>query len=162
MTLAYLTTPLLGLVDTAVVGRLGEAAVMGRLAVGAILIDVVFTTFNFLRAGTTGLTAQAYGRQDPIEIQAMFYRVLLIGLMCGLILLVFTPLLLSVGLYPMAPGDEVAMATRHYVLIRMFGAPLALANYAMFGWLIGLGKARTGLLFQITYSMAAISRFQSC
>ena len=68
MTLAYLTTPLLGLVDTAVVGRLGEASLIGGLAVGAILIDIIFTTFNFLRSGTTGLTAQALGQGDKVEI----------------------------------------------------------------------------------------------
>ena len=64
MTLAYLTTPLLGLVDTAVVGQFGDAALLGGLAAGAIVFDVVFTTFNFLRSGTTGLVAQAFGRGD--------------------------------------------------------------------------------------------------
>lgn len=149
MTLAYLTTPLLGLVDTAVVGRLGQASLIGGLAVGAILIDMIFTTFNFLRSGTTGLTAQAYGRQDDIEIQAMLFRSLMIGFICGLILLALTPLLLALGLYLMDPGKNVAIATQQYVLIRMFGAPLALGNYAMLGWFIGLGKARTGLLLQL-------------
>ncbi|MCG7507627.1 MATE family efflux transporter, partial [Mesorhizobium retamae] len=62
MTLAYLTTPLLGLVDTAVVGQFGDAALLGGLAAGALAFDVVFTTFNFLRSGTTGLVAQAWGR----------------------------------------------------------------------------------------------------
>ena len=64
MTLAYLTTPLLGLVDTAVVGQFGDAALLGGLAAGALVFDVVFTTFNFLRSGTTGLVAQAFGRGD--------------------------------------------------------------------------------------------------
>ena len=61
MTLAYLTTPLLGLVDTAVVGQFGDAAKLGGLAIGALVFDVVFTTFNFVRSGTTGLVAQAFG-----------------------------------------------------------------------------------------------------
>ena len=64
MTLAYLTTPLIGLVDTAVVGHLGDAALLGGLAAGSIIFDIVFTTFNFLRSGTTGLVAQAFGRGD--------------------------------------------------------------------------------------------------
>src|SRR5512134_2723764 len=84
MTLAYLTTPLLGVVDTAVVGRLGEAFMIGGLAVGAILVDVIFTTFNFLRSGTTGLTAQAYGREDEVEIQATLLRSLIIGVASGI------------------------------------------------------------------------------
>ncbi|WP_218132772.1 MATE family efflux transporter [Nitrosomonas halophila] len=149
MTLAYLTTPLLGLVDTAVVGRLGEASLIGGLAVGAILIDLALTTFNFLRSGTTGLTAQAFGRADAVEIQATLLRSLMIGVTCGLILLALTPLLLAIGLYLMDPGDKVAIATQQYVQIRMFGAPLALGNYAVLGWLIGLGRTKTGLLLQI-------------
>ena len=64
MTLAYLTTPLLGIVDTAVVGQFGDAALLGSLAAGSLVFDVVFTTFNFLRSGTTGLVAQAIGRGD--------------------------------------------------------------------------------------------------
>ncbi|MDF2388869.1 hypothetical protein JMG10_46075, partial [Nostoc ellipsosporum NOK] len=71
MTLAYLTTPLLGIVDTAVVGQFGDAALLGGLAAGALVFDVVFTTFNFLRSGTTGLVAQAFGRGDALEEQAV-------------------------------------------------------------------------------------------
>ncbi|RVB60491.1 MATE family efflux transporter, partial [Mesorhizobium sp. M7A.F.Ca.CA.004.06.1.1] len=70
MTLAYLTTPMLGLVDTAVIGQFGDAALLGGLAAGALIFDVVFTSFNFLRSGTTGLVAQAFGRGDALEEQA--------------------------------------------------------------------------------------------
>ncbi|CAE6485612.1 putative efflux protein, MATE family [Nitrosomonas nitrosa] len=157
MTLAYLTTPLLGLVDTAVVGRLGEASLIGGLAVGAILIDIIFTTFNFLRSGTTGLTAQALGQGDKVEIQAIFIRALIIAIIGGLVLAMFSPLLLALGLYLMAPGDEVTLAAQYYVLIRIVGAPLALANYAILGWLVGLGKARTGLLLQLTLNGSNIA-----
>lgn len=128
MTLAYLTTPLLGLIDTAVVGRLGQASLIGGLAVGAILIDIVFTTFNFLRSGTTGLTAQAIGREDATETQATLFRSLMIAIICGITLLALTPLLLALSLYLISPGTDVAMATQQYVLIRMFGTPLALGN----------------------------------
>ena len=71
MTLAYITTPLLGLVDTAVVGQFGNAALLGGLAAGAIIFDVVFSSFNFLRSGTTGLVAQAFGRGDALEERAV-------------------------------------------------------------------------------------------
>ena len=84
MTLAYLTTPLLGLVDTAVVGRLGDPALIGGLAVGAVIIDLIFTTFNFLRAGTTGLVSQAYGAGDEKEKQAVLFRALAIAVSAGL------------------------------------------------------------------------------
>lgn len=148
MTLAYLTTPLLGIVDTAVVGRLGEAALIGGLAVGAILIDVIFTTFNFLRAGTTALTAQAVGAEDEKEKQAALFRALLIAFGGGGLVILLMPLLLATGLYLMAPGEAVAEATKAYFYIRMAGAPLALANYALLGWLIGLGRSGLGLMLQ--------------
>ncbi|TIU49992.1 MAG: MATE family efflux transporter, partial [Mesorhizobium sp.] len=86
MTLAYLTTPLLGLVDTAVVGQFGDAALLGGLAAGALAFDVVFTTFNFLRSGTTGLVAQAFGRGDALEEQAVFWRAVLIAVVAGVVL----------------------------------------------------------------------------
>jgi len=146
MTLAYLTTPLLGLVDTAVVGRMGDAALIGGLAVGAIIIDVMFTTFNFLRSGTTGLTAQALGREDEKEKQAILFRALMIAGGSGVLMVFAIPLILWVGLYFIAPGNAVAEATRDYFTIRMLGAPVALANYAVLGWLIGLGRSGLGLL----------------
>jgi putative MATE family efflux protein len=149
MTLAYLTTPLLGLVDTAVVGRLGDAALIGGLAVGAVIIDVMFTTFNFLRAGTTGLTAQAVGREDEKEKQAILYRALMIAIGCGLLMLIAIPLILTLGLHFIDPGEAVAKATSDYFTIRMLGAPVAMANYAILGWLIGLGRSGLGLLLQI-------------
>ena len=149
MTLAYLTTPLLGLVDTAVVGRLGNAALIGGLAVGAIIIDVMFTTFNFLRAGTTGLTAQALGAEDEKEKQAILFRALIIAGGSGLLMILAIPVILMLGLYFIAPGEAVARATSDYFTIRMFGAPVALANYAILGWLIGLGRSGLGLVLQI-------------
>lgn len=149
MTLAYLTTPLLGLVDTAVVGRLGDAALIGGLAVGAIIIDIVFTTFNFLRAGTTGLTAQAVGKEDEKEKQAILFRALIIAVIAGLVMVIALPAILSLGLYFLGPGQNVADATSRYFSIRMLGAPFALANYAILGWLIGLGRSGLGLVLQI-------------
>ena len=149
MTLAYMTTPILGLVDTAVVGRLGSAALIGGLAVGAIIIDVAFTTLNFLRSGTTGLTSQAVGREDEKEKQAILFRALLIALAGGLAMIALIPFILWAGLWFMAPGEAVADATERYFTIRMLGAPFALANYALLGWLIGLGRAGLGLLLQV-------------
>ncbi|WP_136659850.1 MATE family efflux transporter [Nitratireductor sp. XY-223] len=148
MTLAYLTTPLLGLVDTAVVGRLGDAALLGGLAVGAVIFDLVFTTFNFLRASTTGLVAQAFGRADPREEQAVFWRSLTIGLACGLALLLISPLIVWVGVWAIAPGEAVRRATETYVTIRMVSAPASLANYAILGYVLGRGEAFAGLALQ--------------
>lgn len=149
MTLAYLSTPLLGLVDTAVVGQFGTASLIGGLAVGAIIIDLVFVTFNFLRSGTTGLTSQAFGAQDEKEKQAILFRALAIGIGSGIIMLIASPLILWLGLWFMAPGEAVAEATSTYFLIRMISAPFALGNYVILGWMLGIGKSGTTLFVQL-------------
>lgn len=149
ITLAYLSTPLLGLVDTAVVGQFGDAALIGGLAVGAIVIDLVFTTFNFLRGGTSALAAQAYGAQDEKEKQAVLVRALTIALTVGFVMLLLSPILLWIGLWFMAPGEKVEEATRTYFLIRMISAPFALGNYAILGWLLGVGRSGLTLAVQL-------------
>ncbi|MCG6857526.1 MAG: MATE family efflux transporter [Salaquimonas sp.] len=148
MTLAYMTTPLLGVVDTAVVGRLGDPALIGGLAVGAVLVDLLFTTFNFQRSGTTGLTAQAVGAHDEKETQAILMRALLLAAVAGVAMIVLSWPILKIGLWFMAPGAGVAEATADYFQIRMLSAPFALANYAILGWLIGLGRTGLGLAIQ--------------
>ncbi len=149
MTLAYITTPLLGLVDTAVVGRLGVEALIGGLAVGAIIIDLVFTTFNFLRSGTTGLTAQAFGAEDEKEKQAILFRALAIALSSGFIMALLSPIIVMLGLWFIAPSEAVAEATKTYFLIRMLSAPFSLGNYVIVGWLLGLGRSYMTLAIQV-------------
>ncbi|WP_322988084.1 MATE family efflux transporter [Hoeflea sp.] len=148
MTLAFLTTPLLGLVDTAVVGRLGNAALLGGLAIAAILFDLVFTSFNFLRSSTTGLVAQAMGRGDATEEQAIFWRSLTIAAVAGVAVIAVTPLLLTMGLAFMGAQGEVAAAAATYLTIRSLSAPAALANYAILGYVLGRGMGGTGLFLQ--------------
>jgi putative MATE family efflux protein len=148
MTLGFMTTPLLGLADTAVVGRLGQPDALAGLAIGAVLFDLIFASFNFLRSSTTGLTAQAYGRRDRHEQQAVFWRALLSALGCGLLLLLLSPLLLWLGVKLMGPEGGIADATRTYFSIRMLSGPAALANYAILGFVLGRGQGRIGLLLQ--------------
>lgn len=148
MTLAYLSTPLLGLVDTAVVGRLGDPAIIGGLAVGSVIISLIFTTFNFQRSGTTGLAAQAVGAGDEKEKQAILMRALLLAGVFGLATILLAPLLLLGGLWFMEPGKNVGQATATYFDIRVWSTPFTLVNYAILGWLIGLGRAGLGLAVQ--------------
>jgi MATE family multidrug resistance protein len=148
MTLAYLSTPLVGLVNTAVIGRLGDAALIGGIAVGAIIFDIVFTTFNFLRSGTTGFTAQAHGARDRVELQATFWRAMILALLAGvLVLLVHRPLLAS-SLALIGGSDAVKEATSTYYGIRVLATPFALGNYVLLGWLIGFGRAGWTLFLQ--------------
>jgi MATE family multidrug resistance protein len=148
MTFAYLSTPLVGLVNTAVIGRLGEAALIGGIAVGAIIFDIVFTTFNFLRSGTTGLTAQSHGARDRVELQAIFWRAMILAFLSGAIILILHPLLLAVALSLIGGSDAVKEATSTYYGIRVLATPFALGNYVLLGWLIGFGRAGWTLLLQ--------------
>ena len=133
MTLAYVTTPLLGLVDTAVVGQLGDAALLGGLAAGALVLSVVFTSFNFLRSGTTGLVAQAFGRGDRVEEQAVFWRASALALALGILIAVLALALSALGQGFMDAEPRVSAAMDEYVPIRLLGAPAALQNYAILG-----------------------------
>lgn len=149
MTLAYLTTPLLGMVDTAVVGQLGDAALLGGLAAGALVFDVVFTTFNFLRSGTTGLVAQAFGRNDALEEQAVFWRAVLIAVVAGIVLAALSPLIAAGGRWFMDAGPRVSEAMGVYIGIRLLAAPFSLINYAILGYVLGRGEGGLGLVLQL-------------
>lgn len=148
MTLAYLTTPLVGIVDMTVIGQLGDAALLGGIAVGAIIFDLVFTTFNFLRSGTTGLTAQALGANDRPELNHIVWRALGLGTFSGLAILLLQVPIFMVAMYFIAASETVHEATRQYFFIRVLAAPVSLANYAILGWLLGLGRATLGLFIQ--------------
>jgi Na+-driven multidrug efflux pump len=149
MTLAYVTTPLLGITATAVVGQLGDAALLGGLAAGAIVFDVVFTTFNFLRSGTTGLVAQAFGRADPAGEQAAFWHAFAMALGAGFVLAFLGPLIALLGSWFMDAGPRVTEAMHLYIGIRMLAAPFTLVNYAVLGYVLGRGQGGLGLLLQI-------------
>ncbi len=148
MTLGFITTPLLGLVGTGVVGHMGQPDALAGLAIGAMLFDLILGSFNFLRASTTGLTAQAYGRHDRRSQQSVFWRAIISAFGCGLMLLCLSPLLLAAGLKLMGPDAAVAEATGTYFSIRILAGPAALANYAILGFVLGRGQGSTGLLLQ--------------
>ncbi|ESY15382.1 MATE family efflux transporter [Mesorhizobium sp. LNJC394B00] len=149
MMLANLTTPLLGLVDTAVVGRFGDAALVGGLAAAAVLFDIVFATFNFLRSGTTALVAQAFGRNDALEERAVFWRAFVIAAISGLALVLFSPLIAAVGEWFMNAGQPVTAAMDLYIRVRLIAAPAALINYIILGYFLGRGNSVLGLLLQL-------------
>lgn len=149
MALAYLTTPVLGLVDTAVVGQFGDSALLGGLAAGAVVFDLVFTPFNFLRSGTTGLVAQAFGRGDALEEAAVFCRAFFMAAISGLVVVLLSPLIAGIGQWFMNADQPVADAMDIYIRIRLISAPAALINYATLGYFLGRGNAALGLVLQL-------------
>jgi MATE family multidrug resistance protein len=154
--ISNLSTPLLGLADTAVMGRMGDPKYIGAVALGALIFTMVYWTFGFLRMGTTGLTAQAEGSGDGEEIRASLGRALLIagGIGVALILLQWPIGLIAFAL--LDGGEEVETLARSYFDIRIWSAPAALANYAIAGWFIGLGRAKTALVLQVFLNLVNI------
>jgi MATE family multidrug resistance protein len=147
--ISNLSTPLLGLADTAVMGRMGDPKYIGAVALGALVFTMVYWTFGFLRMGTTGLTAQAEGAGDGEEIRAALGRALLIAGGIGLALIVLQWPVAAAAFALLDGGEEVERLARHYFDIRIWSAPAALANYAIAGWFIGLGRAKTALVLQV-------------
>ncbi len=148
MTLAYLSTPLVGVVDVAVVGQLGRAALIGGIAIGALIFDVLFATVNFLRSATTGLTAQAVGAEDAEEEQSVLLRSGLLALAAGFAMLILQVPIGKVGVAALGVHGDVAAAALLYVSVRIWSAPFGLVNYAVLGWVIGRGESGSGLLLQ--------------
>lgn len=149
MTLGFLTTPLLGLTDTAVVGHLGHPEALAGLAIGAILFDLIYGSLSFFRTSTTGLVAQAFGRGDEREQQAVFYRALVSAFALGLLMLALSPLILSFAPELMTGDAEVSAVTRQYFRIRVLTSPATFANFAILGFVLGRGKGSLALLLQI-------------
>lgn len=147
--LSNLSVPLLGVVDTAVVGHLEAPRYLGGVALGAMVISVLYWMFGFLRMGTTALTAQAFGAEDAGEVRAALGRALLLAAVLGLAVILAGPLVGAAGVRLFAPGPEVLVEFRRYLGIRLFGAPAALANMALLGWLLGLQDSRRPLLLML-------------
>ncbi len=147
--LSNITTPLLGVTSTAVVGQLGEAHLIGAVALGATIFTLLFWAFGFLRMGTTGLAAQADGAGDQQEVSAILTRALLLAGGAGMLLILLQWPLEWVSVYFLNGSAAVEAETRRYFHVRIWSAPFALANYAFLGWFIGLGRTQTALYLQV-------------
>ena len=148
MMIAYLSTPLVSVVDMAVIGHLGDPALMGGVAVAAVIFDVVFAAFNFLRAATTGLTAQALGAGDERELRAVLARAGLLALAAGVLVVLMQWPLAFAGFRGMGVSGGVAEAGLAYFHVRIWSAPFILLNYAILGWILGRGEGGVGLFLQ--------------
>ncbi|MGV8855864.1 MAG: MATE family efflux transporter [Devosia sp.] len=146
---AFITEPLVGIVDITVIGRLGDAGLLGGLVLGALVFDVIFSLSYFLRIGTAGLTAQAVGARDPRDGLLHVSRALVLAVLMGLGMLVLALPLHGVAQALLAPGPGVSAALSDYFFIRIWGAPLVLINQCLLGWFYGRASAATGMLLQI-------------
>ncbi|MBT7509981.1 MAG: MATE family efflux transporter, partial [Rhodospirillaceae bacterium] len=147
--LSNVSVPLLGAVDMAVVGHLPGPQYLGAVAVGAMIFTIIFHSCNFLRMGTTGLTAQALGRDDPDEVRVWFLRAGLWSLAVGAAFIIFQAPISWAALKVIGPSAEVAPLAAEYYSIRILSAPASMANYALLGWFFGIQNARAALITQI-------------
>lgn len=147
--LSNATVPLLGAVDTAVVGQMGAAAPIGAVGLGAVILATLYWVFGFLRMGTSGLAAQAHGAGDSAERTAVLLRALMVGLGAGVVLVILQ-LALFAGAFTLAPASaEVETLARAYLAIRIWGAPATIALYAVTGWLIAVERTRAVFVLQL-------------
>jgi MATE family, multidrug efflux pump len=151
--IANLTTPLIGIVSTIAIGRLGDAALLGGVAITSVIFDCLFWLFAFLRMSTVAFTAQALGAGDEQEIRALLVRGIIVAALVGCGLILLQAPLAAILLDAMGGSEGVTRAARIYFAIRIWSAPLALANYVVLGWLIGRAHAGLALLIQIAINL---------
>ncbi|MFT5275597.1 MAG: MATE family multidrug resistance protein [Saprospiraceae bacterium] len=156
MILSNISVPLVGAVDTAVVGHLGATHYIGAVAVGALIFSFLYWGFGFLRMGTTGFVAQALGAQNHQEITHIFVRVVSLALGIGGLVILVGPWLISLALQLIDSTPAVEQLAKEYALIRVFSAPATLCVFAFTGVLIGMQNTKGALLLQLVLNLSNI------
>jgi MATE family multidrug resistance protein len=149
MMLSNVTVPLLGIVDTAVVGHLDEPFHMGAVSLGAAIFGIVFWGFGFLRMGTTGIAAQAYGQDDNNELRAILARASIIALVLSFLVILLQTPIAWFAFYVVQGSDLVEQHSRIYFDVRIWSAPATFMNYVLLGWFLGMQNARAPLYILI-------------
>lgn len=149
LTLATITTPVLGAVDTAVVGYLDSPHYLGGVAVAALIFNTLYWLFGFLRVSTSGFTAQAAGRSSASDMNILFARPLLLAALIGSFFIVFQLPIREAAFALLQPPAQVAAQADAYFGYRIWGAPFALMQYVVIGWLVGSSKVNIALLLQL-------------
>lgn len=149
MIFSNITVPLLGLVDTAVIGHLDSPVYLGGVAIGATATSFLFMLLLFLRMSTTGLTAQAFGAKDPQALARALVQPLMLALGAGLLIILLKTPLINLALSIVGGSGEVLEQARRFLTIRWLSAPAALANLVLLGWLLGVQYARAPVVLLV-------------
>lgn len=157
MILSNITVPLLGLVDTGVIGHLPDAYYLGATAVGSMIITFITWFCGFLRMSTSGLAAQAYGSNDRQKILLVLSQGLFVAIAMGLILVILQTPYIDLALWLSGGSDNVQLYARQYSEIRIWGLPASLANLVILGWLLGLHKAKYAMWLLIVTNVVNLS-----
>lgn len=151
-----ITVPLLGLVDVAITGHLGSAAYIGAIAVGGMLFNIIYWMFAFLRMGTSGMTSQALGARNLPEVVSVLLRATMVSLLISAVMLCLQVPVRELSLAIIAPSEEVAAYTRTYFNICIWGAPAALALFALTGWCVGMQNSKIPMAVSIAQNLVNI------
>ena len=151
-----ITVPLLGLVDTAITGHMGEARYIGAIAVGSMIFNIMYWLFAFLRMGTGGMTAQAYGRKDFGEADLTGLRAICISSLIGLAIIILQYPLLHLVMWFIAPDENVTQLVYSYCYICIWGAPASLGLFALNGWFVGMQNTKIPMIISITQNVVNI------
>ncbi len=155
MILSNLTIPLLGLVDTAVMGHLSEPYYLAAVGIGAMIFDLLYWSFGFLRMGTTGLTAQAFGQAKTSDMALVLTRHAMIGLLLGLLFVVLQVPIAKLAFYIIDASPRVTFYAKQYFHYRIWAAPAVMVNLVFIGWFVGLQKPRIPLLLSLVINVIA-------
>lgn len=155
--ISNITVPLLGLVDVTIVGHLGSASYIGAIAVGGMLFNMIYWIFGFLRMGTGGLTAQAYGQHNTQEGTRILLRSLSVSLLLALALLVLQYPIRLIAFMLIDASPEVQELATRYFHICIWGAPATLGLYSFTGWFIGMQNSRYPMYIAITQNIVNIA-----
>ena len=155
--ISNITTPLLGLVDVAITGRIGAAVYIGAIAVGGTMFNMLYWLFGFLRMGSSGLTAQAYGASDARGQALVLWRALLVGALAGMVMIGLSQPLCSVVLGFMDADGATASLAASYFRICIWGAPAVMCTYALSGWFLGMQDSRMLMVTSIVINVVNIA-----
>jgi MATE family multidrug resistance protein len=157
MVLTNLSIPLLGLVDTAILGHLDDARYLGAVAIGGSVISLFYWAFSFLRMGTTSLSAQAFGAGDNVGARHILLRAMVIGLIIGLAIMLLLPPFVPYIVNLVGHNLESMALANSYTSIRLYSAPAALITYAIVGWFLGQQKPKVPLIILVGTNFSNIA-----
>ncbi len=148
-----ISTPLIGVVDTAIVGQIPNPSHIGAVAISAMFFSLIYWGFGFLRMGTTSLAAQSVGAKNPNETRAILFRAITVAVVLGTSMVVLQLPIMTAGFFFIDASDLVESLSREYFEIRIWSAPVTFVNYALIGWFIGIGNPRFALLVQVVLNL---------
>ena len=155
--IANITTPLLGIVDVAIVGNMGSAVYIAAIAIGSTIFNMLYWPFAFLRMGSSGMTAQAFGANDNRQCSLVLYRSLIVAITVGILIIALQYVITQCAIYLMDIPNDTLLYTSQYLSICIWGAPAMLGSFALSGWFVGMQNSRATMWISIFVNLLNIT-----